>query len=553
MAISLPTDVLLRPHSEAEQGLVYPNAKPSDYSRTIEKHNKRKKYHEDKLEQLKGSVLALAEQKKFKQFCNEVEDCYDTNMLLLICAAFEEKIKREQQYFEFLYKKILMWALKEEKLRDYLSKLNDIYEKQIEHNQAIPENDFKGIRTLITMLRRSNFQLVPIDSSNTEAHQSSSTQSETVNHFSTDSEIGYFLTEIHYSSPKVPSHRKQHPLVKQSRDIKTAISQIQLFFTTNEEVKDQKFIGKVINALGQKGDKINITVGFLTRKSYRFNRHELLVLIRSNPILYAEFKKAGGEKKLREGDEKNLFTDNFVSSAKSLLSDKLILSTPINSTDAQILTRLQPGIAVSVESERPDVVSHRVEGANDTIDSRVSNDPIQQTRPIRGITLDFDDDDDLEAKTVISVSTNSTDLDDNMDSVSSFGDNVEEEDDFGEAESIKDDNSTATGLSDVSSVGSTSDSRLTAANLARSQTQYTHQSPNIADVDSLSIATSIRSNKTIPITPTKQQPFGSPRSMHSGLSDVLSINSSPTSKDKILAGIEEDDDSETVIDAPHIH
>ncbi|MCD8542403.1 MAG: hypothetical protein LRY69_02925 [Gammaproteobacteria bacterium] len=64
-------------------------------------------------------------------------------------------------------------------------------------------------------------------------------------------------------------------------------------FSWDHSTREQKFIKKLVEALQSSSDQITIYCGIgFSRTAFTFNRTELLISIRANPSLYAEFNKA---------------------------------------------------------------------------------------------------------------------------------------------------------------------------------------------------------------------------------------------------------------------
>lgn len=268
---------------------IYPNEKPTDINRDATTYQKRKQHHTKKLTEILPEILTTADDTyAYNQFCNELNDCYDTDMLLQICITFENKIKdgNNKRYAEYLFAKLAAWAAQEARLCNYIV--------QLQNNQTA-----EGASTLVhalTTLNRQNF----FKTLNSELNPNQTARLPFTT-FHSDQDVLGFLAGIHQpSSRKIIKQQltenntfitANKSLLDTNDLIQQAINNIAIF-PWDKLTQKQKFIHKVVDALKQPGKTVSINTGVLfSQKSFTFNRKELLVLIRTNPALCAEYQK----------------------------------------------------------------------------------------------------------------------------------------------------------------------------------------------------------------------------------------------------------------------
>ncbi|MBP9725921.1 MAG: hypothetical protein KBD83_00440 [Gammaproteobacteria bacterium] len=357
----------------------------SDATRSQFTYNRRKKAHEDDL--LTPLARNLKDDDAYQQFCDELNDCYDTDMLLMICNKFSGKIADQVHYKEYLFGKLASWSNQSPQVCNYI--INLLSPKQdTNHTQGDATNTThknnkkealkKGQQTLTATLseREKNFfkQLEaeldaekklflnappPRRAPRREATQSKAQTSPHANIPSVtyDDEILDFLARMQRSSGRNFT-RHQEDIAQNQQDsssliekssirttaekIDKAISAIDLFLWDSLN-REQKFIQKVISALKKQPGETQITLraGAHKRTTFTFNRNQILVLIRANPSLCAEFKKALAPKPSlfslgqttlatlfnADADAHSLFADNndnFLTSAKILLPNLFV-------------------------------------------------------------------------------------------------------------------------------------------------------------------------------------------------------------------------------------
>jgi hypothetical protein len=310
------------------------HAKPNDEFRNRATYHFRKQAHHKAL--IVGLSSKLSDDIVYQRFLDEINDCYNTNMLLMICDHFKSQLcdQENRRYAEYLFAKLALWSTLEPRMCAYVAKLlglrlpkksdlssptvssptvssptlssptasklslsKALIEKQ--KQKATDAGQKVLIETLKKLEKETFFQQLDFE----HQYGSKSDSSESIHFFSnfqTDANVKNFLTSIQRSSARemiaqknTPGSwiSKQQPLITTSDDIQNAIQAIHMF-RWDTMTREQKFVQKVIAALKQKGDKITLSAGVYHRQIFTFDRSQLLVLIRSNPSLCAEFKNA---------------------------------------------------------------------------------------------------------------------------------------------------------------------------------------------------------------------------------------------------------------------
>ncbi len=366
MAISAIPVMTLRPdlellRTQGDKTTVYPNKRKGDSSRKKESFD----YHLVELTNSKKipAIVQDARKKdddKFHLFKEKVKRCKDTDMLLLICNAFHYQLNEQnsKRYASYLFAKLIAWGDKEPLLYSHLNALLDL-DISNEQTTEIAAATFNGLNVL-TKAIRDNKAFYAMLNIHSKAEKSRKEAALRELDFSTDENVLSFLVGLHREKSRAFIAQQIKNLQDKPEADRTEADNIVLnnaiLLKTNEEIlaaknaiamfpwdrttQEQKFVQKVINALKQKGNEITINVG-LKQKAQKFDRNQLLVLIRSNPLLCSEFKKALEPKSLSflfgqttlnnlffsDSHERALFTnDDFLESARNLLGSNQLLS-----------------------------------------------------------------------------------------------------------------------------------------------------------------------------------------------------------------------------------
>ncbi len=411
----------------------------TDKKRDLETYKRRRKAH---IDALLIQISTENVEKVYRDFCNELDDCYDTNMLLMICNKFGAFIRSRQEenrcFSEYLFAKLASWSTHEPRMCAYI--VNLLNPQQASQEQQTTSNHTRGDVVKATNRQPNSpalqkqseerkrqildSQKVLVDviriklnkegffrTLNEEHQQTPKAQTVSASRaqtFSTDSDIVNSLISIQRLSGRSLVNlenawiMKQTSLLKTADDMQSAIKAIDMF-AWDSLTREQKFIKKVIDALkASENDTITIQAGVYHRETFTFDRNQLLVLIRSNPALCAEFKKALKQKPgmfsfgktvfIKGSDASQMFEsmdDSFVTHAKKLLQS-LTLSqaqTPESLTSAL----LQHEQSVAAQT---DVIEENSNNLHDVATSVETRD-VATTSPRPAVTVENDSESDV--------------------------------------------------------------------------------------------------------------------------------------------------------------
>lgn len=332
---------------------IYPNEKPTDINRDATTYQKRKQHHTKKLTEILPEILTTADDTyAYNQFCNELNDCYDTDMLLQICITFENKIKdgNNKRYAEYLFAKLAAWAAQEARLCNYIV--------QLQNNQTA-----EGASTLVhalTTLNRQNF----FKTLNSELNPNQ-TNRPPFTTFHSDQDVLGFLAGIHQpSSRKIIKQQltenntfitANKSLLDTNDLIQQAINNIAIF-PWDKLTQKQKFIHKVVDALKQPGKTVSINTGVLfSQKPFTFNRKELLVLIRTNPALCAEYQTIANHK----SQPNTLFSEsNHEMLAAAKVPFPTLSPTPVVHNVVQVIQQIEEEPVIELPLQQQVIQQH---------------------------------------------------------------------------------------------------------------------------------------------------------------------------------------------------
>ena len=302
------SEILLRYNStnknNANPELEIFHARPTDATRSKKTYDQRKKAHK-KITNTFNDTLHNDPEQIYQFFCDELNDVYDHIEFVYRCYALQTQIQQEQRFKEYCFAKLASLCTHEPMMCTYINDLlsgKKREEEQIAASDSV-ENVIKdesamitaGENVLIDMIRSLQKEHFFYTLHTEHQHDTSSLKTDSV----TD-----LLVRIQRNSGRSyvkeqhkEFYHQQENLVQTAENIEEAIKTIHLFAWDSLN-REQKFIQKIMDALQSSNQEITIACGIgLNRKTYSFNRDQLLVCIRSNPSLCVEFNKALQETK----------------------------------------------------------------------------------------------------------------------------------------------------------------------------------------------------------------------------------------------------------------